>query len=353
MMPSPRTAVSVGLLIAFATAVEAQQPQQWPAEPYRATGDSWGTLPNGMEWGATSTIDVAPDGQTIWVAERCGANDCRGVSDRPTIFHMDFDGNVLHAFGEGLVNWPHGFDVDHEGNVWVTDGRDDRALSAAEGTATTAATVTGHQVLKFSPTGELLLTLGDPGGGTRPSSYFWQPNDVQVAPNGDIFVAEGHSSADGSTARVLKFDGEGEFITAWGELGTADGQFDQPHALEMDSQGRLFVADRGNSRIQIFTQDGEHLATWTQFGRPSGLFIDENDILYATDSESNTRRNPGWRRGVYIGSVRDGWVSEFISDPEPDPDDSGTSGGEGVAVDATGAVYTAEVGPRRVRKFVR
>ncbi len=121
----------------------------------------------------------------------------------------------------------------------------------------------------------------------------------------------------------------------------------------MDSQGRLFVGDRGNSRIQVFDQDGNHIATWTQFGRPSGLFIDENDILYSADSESNTRRNPGWKRGIRIGSAKDGWVTAFIPDPEPDPDNSGTSGAEGLAVDKQGNVYGAEVGPRMLRKYIR
>jgi sugar lactone lactonase YvrE len=121
----------------------------------------------------------------------------------------------------------------------------------------------------------------------------------------------------------------------------------------MDSRGRLFVADRGNSRIQIFDQQGTHLATWTQFGRPSGLYIDRNDVLYATDSESNARRNPGWKRGIYIGSAATGWVTAFIPDPEPDQDNSGTSGAEGIAVDAAGNVYGAEVGPRRLRKYQR
>ncbi|MCG8467768.1 MAG: hypothetical protein MJB57_06095, partial [Gemmatimonadetes bacterium] len=106
-------------------------------------------------------------------------------------------------------------------------------------------------------------------------------------------------------------------------------------------------------RIQIFTQDGEHLETWHQFGRPSGLFIDEDDVLYATDSESNARRNKGWLRGIYIGDARTGWVTSFIPDPEPDQDNSGTSGAEGIAVDAYGDLYGAEVGPRQMRKYMK
>jgi hypothetical protein len=121
----------------------------------------------------------------------------------------------------------------------------------------------------------------------------------------------------------------------------------------MDSAGRLFVGDRGNSRIQIFDQDGNHLATWTQFGRPSGLFIDANDVLYSADSESNAARNPGWKRGIRIGSAKAGFVDAFIPDPEPDQDNSGTSGAEGVAADSAGSVYGAEVGPQAIKKYVR
>jgi sugar lactone lactonase YvrE len=142
-------------------------------------------------------------------------------------------------------------------------------------------------------------------------------------------------------------------VKEWGGTGAEAGEFRDPHALAMDSQGRLFVADRGNSRIQIFDQDGKHLATWTQFGRPSGIFIDKDDVLYATDSESNTRRNPGWKRGIYIGSAKTGWVTSFIADPEPNPDASGTSGAEGIALDAEGSIYGAEVGPQTLRKYRR
>jgi sugar lactone lactonase YvrE len=194
------------------------------------------------------------------------------------------------------------------------------------------------------------MTLGKRGVAGSGEDTFTKPSDVVVAPNGNIFVADGHD-AEGNN-RIVKLTADGAFIKAWGTTGGDTGEFRDVHALAMDSQGRLFVADRANSRIQIFDQDGNHLATWTQFGRPSGLFIDGNDVLYAADSESNSARNPGWRRGIYIGSAGDGWVSAFIPDTEPDPDNSGTSAAEGVAVDALGNVYGAEVGPRTVRKYV-
>jgi len=236
-----------------------------------------------------------------------------------------------------MLLFPHGIHVDKEGNVWVTDAR------GAEGK--------GHQVFKFSPVGKVLLTLGKAGVSGEGPDIFNQPSDVVVAANGDIFVADGHDR--NTNARIVKFSKDGKFIKAWGKRGSAPGEFDTPHALAMDSRGRLFVGDRGNNRIQIFDQEGKFLEEWKQFSRPSGIYIDKKDVIYVADSESNTARNPGWKRGIRIGSAKDGSVTAFIPDPEPDPDRSPTSAAEGVAADAMGNVYGAEVGPKGVKKYVK
>ena len=292
-------------------------------------------------WGSTSAVYPAPDGLSIWVAERCGANSCDGADDVDPILRFDLDGNLLSSFGAGMIYWPHGMHVDAEGNVWVAD-------AVGYGPEPDGR---GHEIVKFSPEGEVLMRLGRKGDPGEGENQFLRPSDMLVAPDGSIFVVDGHHE-DGNN-RVMKFAADGTFILQWGETGGDDGQFRDPHALAMDSDGRLFVGDRANSRIQIFDQQGEHLETWHQFGRPSGLFIDENDVLYSVDSESNLRRNAGWRRGIYIGSARTGFVTAFVPDPEPNPDESGTSAAEGVAVDAHGNVYGAEVGPRRMRKYVK
>ncbi|MEJ2203168.1 MAG: peptidyl-alpha-hydroxyglycine alpha-amidating lyase family protein [Gemmatimonadota bacterium] len=310
------------------------------AESWVVVDSAWGNLPDARDYGATSAIYPAPDGQSVWVAERCGVNLCVG-SDVDPVLRFDLDGNLVRSFGAGMFAWPHGMFVDDDGNVWVAD-----AVGYApvpEGW--------GHVVYKFSPEGELLLTLGRRGMAGDGPGLFTKPSDVLVAPDGSVFVADGHDA--GGNNRVVKLSADGDFILSWGGTGAEDGQFRDPHALAMDSRGRLFVGDRGNSRIQIFDQSGNHLDTWTQFGRPSGLFIDGNDVLYAADSESNTERNPGVRRGISIGSALTGEVTGFIPDPEPDPDNSGTSGAEGVAVDAQGNIYGAEVGPQTVRKYAR
>ena len=304
--------------------------------PYRAV-EAWAKMPEGRTWGATSAVDVDPDGRSVWVGERCGANTCAG-STLPAILRFDESGRLTASFGAGMFVFPHGMHVDRAGNVWITDarGRDGK----------------GHQVFKFSRDGKLLLTLGKAGVTGEGPDVFNQPSDVAVAPNGDVFVADGHDE-ENSNARIVKFSKDGTFIKAWGQHGSAPGEFQVPHGLAFDSRGRLFVADRGNNRIQIFDQDGRFLEQWKQFSRPSGIYIDGKDLLYVADSESNSKTNPGWRRGIRIGSAKSGKVTAFIPDPEPDPEKVITSAAEGVAADARGNVYGAEVGPRALRKYVK
>ena len=342
MGPIPSAAAS---LAAFAALLTGLWPVPAPAQiqidnPYVVADEAWGELPGDRSWGAMSAVYPGPDGRSIWVADRCGANNCIGREEVDMIFRFDLDGRLLTSFGAGTLATPHGMHVDADGNVWIAD------------TAWLGRPVdgVGHVVRKYAPDGELLMTLGRWGEPGDDPQRFDRPSDVLVAPSGEIFVADGHD-ADGNN-RVVKFSAEGEYLMEWGRTGEAAGEFRDPHALAMDSRGRLFVGDRGNNRIQIFDQDGNHLATWTQFGSPSGLYIDANDVLYAADSDSNASTNPGWHRGIYIGSVEDGWVSGFIRDPEPNPDDLITSGAEGVAVDREGNLYGAEVGPRTLRRYV-
>jgi len=310
-------------------------PASAPPNPYR-TVEGWAKMPAGRAWGATSAVDVDRDGKSIWVAERCGANTCAG-SALPAILLFDESGRLKNSFAAGVFVFPHGIHVDRDGNVWVTDarGRDGK----------------GHQVFKFSRDGKLLLALGKAGVTGEGPDEFNQPSDVAVAPSGDVFVADGHD--ENSNARIVKFSQDGRFIKTWGKRGTAPGEFDTPHGLAFDSRGRLFVADRGNNRIQIFDQEGKFREEWKQFGRPSGLYIDRKDVLYVSDSESNSKTNPGWKRGIRVGSAKDGKVTAFIPDPEPDPEKVVTSAAEGVAADAQGNIYGAEVGPRALKKYVK
>jgi DNA-binding beta-propeller fold protein YncE len=326
--------------------------------PYE-TVRNWGTLPAGRTWGSVSAVDVDPDGKHIWAGDRCGTNSCAGSTLDP-IVKLDPSGKVVAAFGAGQIIWPHGMDVDRQGNVWVADAR---VATAAELKQFPNAAGKGNTVIKFSPQGKVLLTLGTPGVAGDPPKAFTEPNDVLVAPDGSIFVAEAHNAQfldkpdqPGAIGRISKFAADGKYIKSWGTFGFGTGEFRGPHSLAMDSQGRLFVADRGNRRIQIFDQEGKHLATWYQFSRISGLHIDGNDTLYAIDSESDDNYNPGWRKGLRVGSARTGEVW-FFTPEHMSARASGMGGygsmGEGVTVDAQGNVYAGEVGPvQGLTKFI-
>jgi hypothetical protein len=313
--------------------------------PYVAEADFL-KMPPGRTMGSTSAVAVDSKGH-IWVADRCGANSCLDSPLDP-IMEFDANGNFIKAFGAGMFVFPHGFFIDAKDNVWLTDAR--------TAPATTTRKALGARVIKFSPKGKVLLALGKPGITGPGPDEFTEPSAVAVTRQGAIFVNDGHDAGRGNS-RIMKFDARGKLLKTWGEPGPAQGQITAPHALAIDSRGRLFVADRWNNRVQIYDQDGKLLDSWQQFGRPSGLFIDRNDILYSADSESRNPvgygYNPGWRRGIRIGSVKDGKVTAFIPDADPTPDAGSTSGAEGIWVDKAGVIYGGKVKERAVVRYKR
>jgi DNA-binding beta-propeller fold protein YncE len=253
---------------------------------------------------------------------------------------------IVTSIGAGVFAWPHGFDIDAEGYIWVTEGApagDDRGEPGF-------GMGMGHQVLKLNQNGEVLMRLGEAGVAGDDETHFNGPAAVHVAPNGEIWVADGHR---GGNNRLIKFSPDGEFIfQIGGGVGSESkeaARFDDPHDLKMDADGRVLVADRGNNRIQIFDQLGNLLYIWTQFGKPSGLFVDPNNVLYVSDGLSGVERpgwrdNFGWERGIRIGDAATGWVDTFILDQAMD---SG-SGAEFLAADGNGTIYAGEVGRQRL-----
>jgi DNA-binding beta-propeller fold protein YncE len=272
--------------------------QQTAPAPYRLV-DGWGKLPNGLSYGEVPGMTIDADGRLF--AFHRGS---------PPVVELNTAGHVLKMWGQGMFVWPHGIRVDRNGFLWITDG------AARNGK--------GEQVFKFTRDGKLLMTLGTAGVAGDGPDTFNGPTDVAVAPDGDIFVADGHVNS-----RIVKFAPDGTFIKAWGRKGSGPGELNVPHTIFFDSQGRLFVGDRSNKRIQIFDQDGNFLDQWTQFGSPSGIFIAPDDTLYVVDYND--------RKGVFVGSARDGSIKYKFDEALA----------EGVAVDKDGNIYVGETVPGR------
>ena len=287
----------------------------------------WAQMPEGLAWAQTIGVEQGPDGN-IYALHRCFGTACVD-RDEPPIVVFTPSGEFVRSWGEGMFVRPHGFHIDSQGNVWTTDDR-------------------AHVVFKFSAQGELLMTLGRAGVSGDGPNEFDQPTDILVAPDGNLFVTNGHGmGAD----RVMKLTSDGDFIMAWGSSGSGPGEFDIPHALALDSQGRLFVGDRNNARVQIFDQEGNFIDQWAQFGRPSGLAITPDDMLYVADNESYGPLNPGVKKGIRVGSAKDGTLHYFIEDLEATSLEA--AGAEGVGVDAEGNVYGAVVRRMMLEKHER
>ncbi len=329
----------LAMVVSLAQGVAGQAqdaPRNDLPQPYRTTRD-WGQLPPGVKWAAVTAVEPAPDG-TIYVIHRCFANSCAGRSEAP-ILKYDASGKLLRSWGEGMFVFPHGATVDRDGNLWVTDAGGENGI--------------GHQVFKFNPDGKVLMTLGQKGVSGSTPALFDLPTDVVIAPDGDIFITDSHRR--GKNNRVMRFTKEGKFVKEWGKKGSGRGEISEPHTIAMDSRGRLFVGDRENNRIQIFDQDGKFLDEWRQFGRPSGIAITRDDTIYVADSESGpdtgARELPGIKKGIRIGSARDGKVTAFIEDMESTASDH--AGAEGVGVDAQGNVYGGVVRRQMLERHVK
>ena len=294
-------------------------------------------------FGFISGLAVDHNGKDIWVLDSCGGdlNGCM-TSEVDPVMKFDASGTFVTSFGGGMIAHPHALYVGPSGNVWIADGFGPDPIEEKG---------KGHQVLKFSPDGKLLLTLGTPGVRGKTDDTFNTPSDVVVAPNGDIFVADGHVLSPGdplTNQRVVKFSKDGTFITAWGTNGKEHGQFSETHTIGMDSQGRIFVGDRrSNNRIQIFDQDGTFLDEWRQFGSPARVFIDQQDVIYVADALSDEKSNPGFKHGIHIGSAKDGRVTAFIPDTEPNQLQ------KYVVADSSGNLWGGYASGRMVRKYVK
>ena len=302
--------------------------------PYRMV-ENWPTLNPGMKWGPA--INFLPDNKGgTWVLLRT----------EPPINYFDASGKIVRSFGQGMFVSGHGMCRDRAGNIWAGDSGPFGDVAGAAGR--------GFVVYKFSPEGKLLLTLGKPGVSKAGPDTFVGPTACAGAANGDLIIADGHwprpSTAQQDGDRLVRYTPEGKFVRDYGKLGRGANEFMGAHAMAVDSQGRLFVADRSKNRIQIFDKEMNYLDSWKHFGRPSGITILKDDTMFVADSESGIRlagpaesfeggpgpqfRNVGWKQGVRIGNAKDGSFHTFIDATNP----------EGMAADELGNVFAGLTG---------
>ena len=266
---------------------------------------AWAQLPAGTTWHQMSGLDIDSKGY-IYALQRTPS----------MVMIFDSKGKFVRSWGDGMFPKAHALRIDRQNNVWITD----REL---------------HQVLKFTRDGKLLMELGTKGvpGDNDSKVALNGPADVAVAPNGNIFVADGERTS----TRIVKYAKDGKFLKMWGTKGSGPGQLEVPHSIVMDSRGRLYVANRGNKRIEIFDQEGGFLGQITNAATPYGLFITRDDTIYVADGTAGSE-------GLTVLNTRNGKILAHIS---------GITGAHMLTVDRKGAIYVAEVRGNAVQKFIR
>lgn len=294
------------------------------ARTYRVD-PGWPQRPDGLNWDHVPGLFVDKS-QQVWVFTR---ND-------PPIQIFTTSGKFVRSFGSGLIKHPHQIKLDHEGNVWVADQHN-------------------HCVMKLTPQGKILLVLGTRGESGDDERHMNNPTDMVVSPQGDIFVSDGYANS-----RVLHFDRRGRFVKMWGQLGVRPGEFSLPHAIVMDSKGRLYVADRNNARVQVFDQSGKFLAQWRNILVPWGFCVTARDEIWVCGSGPM-----GWRKEdvvlgvpptsqVLVKFSTSGRVLEYVVVPKGE--DGKEQPGElnwvhSIAVDAKGNLYCGDINGKRAQKF--
>lgn len=304
-----------------------------PSSGRYAVVPNWPQLPDEVLLGQVAGLDVNSQEQVVvfaradkpWLTDTFGPEPIAA----PVVLLLDGrTGELLNAWGENTFVMPHGLTIDAQDNIWLTD-------------------VGLHQVFQYSPSGELLLSLGEPGVAGDDEAHFNRPTDVAVAADGTFYVSDGYLNT-----RVVKFSSEGEFILSWGAPGNEAGEFDTPHSIALAANGRLYVADRGNSRIQLFDTDGRFLAEWKdrrRIGRPWAVRIAADGFVYVVDGGDQGSFPP--ERARVLKLDQDGRVLDSFGSYGRDPGQFIWP--HAIALGDDGAIYVGEVSTgMRVQKFI-
>ncbi len=288
---------------------------------------NWPQRPENVKWAAMP--GVAVDGKDrVWLFTRA----------TPPIQVYDASGKYIRGFGDEVIRTAHYLKFDDQGNVWVAD-------------------MGNHTVLQFTPEGKLLRELGTRGEPGCDETHMNKPTDMAVTPDGQVFVSDGYGNN-----RIVHFDRKGKFVKAWGKAGIGPGEFNLPHAIAMDSKGKLFVADRSNVRIQVFDQSGKFLEQWCNMLVPWGLSMTGKDELWACGSSPMAWPESGRYLGcppkdqVFMKFDTSGKLLELWTVPKGR--DGKEQPGEvnwlhAIAVDSKGNIYAGDIKGQKAQKFVR
>jgi len=324
-------------VMGLAAWAQAQQPQATMPEWPRVNLSSCYVLEAGffqrpaeLAWADMAGITIDRQGQ-IWLSTRAAL----------PIQVYDAKGKLVRAWGEGFLVMAHYIRIDHDGMVWVADAKD-------------------HVVLRCTPEGKVLLTLGTRGQGGCDETRLNRPTDMAVSPAGDVFVSDGYGNA-----RIVHFDKQGKFVKQWGKMGVGPGEFSFPHSIVMDRKERLYVADRSNNRIQVFDSSGKFLAEWRNLLVPWGLYVtpgpDGEDHIWACGSSPMPWRESDTLLGC---PPKDQLVMKFDASGKvlqlwtfPKGEDDKEKPGEvnwlhSVAIDPQGNLYVGDIKGKRAQKFV-